>query len=280
MELHVRNLKSRLRKILLYIFFGTGSFVSLYPLYFVIISSFKVNSDIFSTPFTPPRIFILDNYLTAFKTGGVGLQFINSLILSLSSLVVTLILASMVSFAISRLSFKIKNLTRIYFVMGMMVPIQSIIVPLAFTANMLKLRDNYLILILLYAAFYMPMSIFVISSFMSSLPSSLEEAAVIDGCSMYAVFLRIILPLSKPALATVSIFVFMYCWNDLLTPMVFIGKSNLRTVSVGLLNFLGARNSDYGGLLAAVFIALLPPLLIYIFMQENVVKGITSGANK
>jgi raffinose/stachyose/melibiose transport system permease protein len=280
MALYLRRSRTLWRRIILYIFCGIGSFISLYPLYFVIISSFKVNSEIFSTPFIPPETFILDNYVTAFETGGIGLQFINSLVLSSSSLVVTLILASMVSFAVSRLTFRAKNLTRLYFVMGMMVPIQSIIVPLAFTANMLRLRDNYVILILLYAAFYMPMSIFVVSGFMSSLPSSLEEAAVIDGCSMYAVFLRIILPLSKPALATVSIFVFMYCWNDLLTPMVLIGKSRLRTISVGLLNFLGARNSDYGGLMAAVFIALLPPLFIYIFMQENVVKGITSGTNK
>jgi raffinose/stachyose/melibiose transport system permease protein len=186
----------------------------------------------------------------------------------------------MASFAISRLVFKAKNAVRVYFVMGMMLPIQSIIVPLAFAASQLRLRDNYLILILLYAAFYMPMSIFVLSGFMSNLPTSLEEAAVIDGCSMYGVFLRVVLPLSRPAMATVSIFVFMYCWNDLLTPMVLIGKESMRTVSVGLLNFMGAHNSDYGGLMAAVFIALLPPLLIYIFMQENVVKGITSGANK
>jgi raffinose/stachyose/melibiose transport system permease protein len=268
------------RKVFLYIFCAIGSFISLYPLYFIVISSVKNNSQIFSTPFTPPVVFELDNYRRAFEIGGVGIQFINSLILSTSSLIVTLILSSMISFAVSRLKFRVKNFIRVYFVMGMMVPIQSIIVPLAFAANMLRLRDNYFILIFLYAAFYMPMSIFVISGFMSSLPGSLEEAAVIDGCTMYGVFWRIILPLSRPALATVSIFVFMYCWNDLLTPMVLIGKAELRTVSVGLLNFLGARNSDYGGLMAAVFIALLPPLLIYIFMQENVVKGITSGANK
>ncbi|MDR0599051.1 MAG: carbohydrate ABC transporter permease [Treponema sp.] len=186
----------------------------------------------------------------------------------------------MASFAISRLVFGAKKIARVYFVMGMMVPIQSIIVPLAFAASQFRLRDNYLILVLLYAAFYMPMSIFVLTGFMSNLPRSLEEAAVIDGYSMYGVFRYIILPLSRPAMATVSIFVFMYCWNDLLTPMVFIGKETMRTVSVGLLNFMGAHNSDYGGLMAAVFIALLPPLLLYIFTQENVIKGITSGADK
>jgi raffinose/stachyose/melibiose transport system permease protein len=255
-------------------------FISLYPLYFILISSFKENADIFTNPFTPPFHFMADNYRRAFEVGHIGTQFLNSMILSLSSLAVTLILSSMAAFAISRLIFKLKNIIRVYFIMGMMVPIQSIIVPLAFAASQFRLRDNYLILVFLYAAFYMPMSIFILSGFMSGLPRSLEEAAVIDGCDMYGVFQRIVLPLSKPAMATVSIFVFMYSWNDLLTPMVFLGKENMRTVSVGLLNFMGAHNSDYGGLMAAVFIALLPPLLIYIFMQENVVKGITSGANK
>jgi raffinose/stachyose/melibiose transport system permease protein len=257
-----------------------GLFISLYPLYFVVISSFKESNEIFSSPFTPSLKITLDNYRRAFGIGNVGRYFLNSLTLSTCSLLATLSFASMVSFALTRLVFKAKNFIRVYFVIGMMVPIQSIIVPLAFAVNQFRLRDNYLILILLYSAFYMPISIFVVSAFMASLPSSLEEAAVIDGSSMYGVFWRIILPLSKPALVTVSIFVCMYCWNDLLTPMVFLGKAAIRTVPLGLLNFLGAEGSDYGGLMAAILIGLLPPLIIYILMQENVVKGITTGANK
>ena len=126
----------------------------------------------------------------------------------------------------------------------------------------------------------MPLATFIITGSMNSLPTSLEEAAIIDGCSIYKVFTRIILPLVKPAIATVGIFVFMYTWNDLLVSMVFIGKAELRTISVGLLNFVGARKSDYGALMAAIFIAILPPLTMYLVLQENVVKGLTSGANK
>ena len=164
--------------------------------------------------------------------------------------------------------------------MGMMVPIQSIIVPLAWAINNFDIRDNYLILILLFTASHMPLATFIITGSMNSLPTSLEEAAIIDGCSIYKVFTRIILPLVKPAIATVGIFVFMYTWNDLLVSMVFIGKAELRTISVGLLNFVGARKSDYGALMAAIFIAILPPLTMYLVLQENVVKGLTSGANK
>ena len=136
-----------------------------------------------------------------------------------------------------------------------------IIVPLAWAINNFDIRDNYLILILLFTASHMPLATFIITGSMNSLPTSLEEAAIIDGCSIYKVFTRIVLPLVKPAIATVGIFVFMYTWNDLLVSMVFIGKAELRTISVGLLNFVGARKSDYGALMAAIFIAILPPPL-------------------
>ncbi|MDR2434946.1 MAG: hypothetical protein LBD47_10325 [Treponema sp.] len=125
-----------------YIFCFIGVFLSIYPLYFIIVSSLKSNTEIFASPFTPPSVFNFDNYVRAIEIGGLGRQFINSLILSISSLFVTLVLSSMVAFAISRLKFKIKNLIRVYFVMGMMVPIQSIIVPIAFAANTLGIRDN------------------------------------------------------------------------------------------------------------------------------------------
>ena len=204
----------------------------------------------------------------------------NSMFLAVTTLILTSIVASMVSFAISRLRFKGQGAMRVYFVMGMMIPIQSIIVPIAWVVNNLDIRDNYFLLILLFTASHMPLATFIITGSMNSLPSSLEEAAIIDGCSIYKVYSKIILPLIKPAIATIGIFVFMYTWNDLLVSMVFIGDADLRTISVGILNFVGARRSDYGALMAAIFVSILPPLIMYIVLQENVVKGLTSGANK
>lgn len=271
---------SILKKILLYAFLVLMAVIFLYPVYFVVISSVKSNTEIFTDPFLPTMHLQLDNFRRAFQVGNVGRQFLNSMVLSGSTVIVTALLSCMIAFALSRLSFKGQGAMRVYFVLGLMVPIQSIIVPLAFLVNTFSLRDNYILMILLYTAFYMPLSIFVVTGFMKALPSSLEEAAVIDGCNIYQVFTRIIFPLTKPAVATVSIFVFMYTWNDLLTAMVLIGKSQLRTISVGLLNFVGAHNSDYGSLMAAILVAILPPLLVYVFMQENVVKGITAGSNK
>lgn len=274
------HMKRTGKKFILYAVSFLFLFIFIYPLYFVIISSLKTNTEIFISPFSLPKTLQFENYKTAIEIGNVGRQFLNSLFLSLATLALTIAVASMVSFAISRLRFGGQGAVRVYFVMGMMVPIQSIIVPLAWAINNFNIRDNYLILILLFTAFHMPLATFIVTGSMNSLPSSLEEAAIIDGCSIYKVFYKIILPLVKPAIATIGIFVFMYTWNDLLVSMVFIGKSELRTISVGLLNFVGARKSDYGALMAAIFIAILPPLLMYLFLQENVVKGLTSGSNK
>ncbi len=268
------------KKIILYVVSLIFLFIFIYPLYFVIVSSLKTNTEIFTKPFSLPTVLQFQNYKTAIEIGNVGRQFLNSLFLAVTTLALTALVASMVSFAISRLRFTGQGIMRVYFVMGMMIPIQSIIVPLAWAVNNLNIRDNYFILILLFTASHMPLATFIITGSMNSLPASLEEAAIIDGCSVYQVFSKIILPLVKPAIATVGIFVFMYTWNDLLVSMVFIGKADLRTISVGLLNFVGARKSDYGALMAAIFISILPPLLMYVFLQENVVKGLTSGANK
>lgn len=268
------------KKVILYLIALLFLFIFIYPLYFVIISSLKTNTEIFTTPFAFPKKLQFLNYKTAIEIGNIGRQFLNSLFLAVVTLALTILMASMVSYAISRLRFKGQGAMRVYFVMGMMVPIQSIIVPLAWAINNFNIRDNYLILILLFTASHMPLATFIITGSMNSLPTSLEEAAIIDGCSIYKVYSKIVLPLVKPAMATVGIFVFMYTWNDLLVSMVFIGKAELRTISVGLLNFVGARKSDYGALMAAIFIAILPPLLMYLFLQENVVKGLTSGANK
>lgn len=277
MNNHTRKIT---KKILLYLVSLFFLFIFIYPLYFVVISSVKTNTEIFTSPFQFPTEFHFENYKTAIEIGNIGRQFLNSMFLAIVTLALTALAASMVSFAISRLRFKGQGAVRVYFVMGMMVPIQSIIVPLAWAINNFNIRDNYLILILLFTASHMPLATFIITGSMNSLPTSLEEAAIIDGCSIYKVFSRIVLPLVKPAIATVGIFVFMYTWNDLLVSMVFIGKAELRTISVGLLNFVGASKSDYGALMAAIFIAILPPLTMYLVLQENVVKGLTSGANK
>ena len=176
------------KKVILYLVSLFFLFIFIYPLYFVMISSVKTNTEIFTSPFKFPSAFHFENYKTAIEIGNIGRQFLNSMFLAVVTLALTALAASMVSFAISRLRFKGQGAVRVYFVMGMMVPIQSIIVPLAWAINNFDIRDNYLILILLFTASHMPLATFIITGSMNSLPTSLEEAAIIDGCSIYKVF--------------------------------------------------------------------------------------------
>lgn len=186
--MHTGTARKVINKIFLYLFATIFMLIFVYPLYFVVISSTKTSKDIFANPFTPSFEFHFENFTKAFSYG-IGRQFINSMVLSIGAVVVTSVLSSMIAFALSRLRFKGRQGMRVYFVMGMMVPIQSIIVILAYVTNMLNLRDNYVLLILLYSAFNMPLSIFIVTSQMNSLPTALEEAAVMDGCNIYQVLL-------------------------------------------------------------------------------------------
>ena len=157
----------------------------------------------------------------------------------------------------------------------MMIPIQTVIIPLAFTFGKLGIVDNLPVLVLLYSAFCLSMTVFIVTGYMKGLPDELEEAAVMDGAGH-----GIILPLSMPAIASASIFNFVSAWNNLLFPLVFISKDSMKTISIGLLSFFGAYTSDYGAVMAAIGVSIIPPIIMYILLQEKMEKGLTAGAVK
>ena len=135
-------------------------------------------------------------------------------------------------------------------------------------------------IVLLFAAFQIPITIFLLNGFMKGIPVELEEAAIIDGCTHFEVFWKVIIPLSTPAIVTAAIFNFLSIWNNLLFPLVFISKKNLQVMSIGLLSFFAEMTSDYGGVMAAIVVAMVPPLLAYILLQEKVEKGLMAGSIK
>jgi raffinose/stachyose/melibiose transport system permease protein len=133
---------------------------------------------------------------------------------------------------------------------------------------------------LLFTAFNIPMTVLILTSFMKGIPRELEEAAVIDGCSNWRVLLKILIPMSAPAIASASIFNFIHIWNNLLFPLMFLSKDNLKTLPIGLLNFYGFFTQEYGGTMAAINITIIPIMVVYILLQEKVEKGLTAGALK
>jgi len=206
--------------------------------------------------------------------------FINSILQAGATVIILAIMASMAAYVLSRFDFKGNKFLLLFFTVGMMVPMHTVLVPVAYIIGALNLKNNILALILIYVSFSLPFSILVMTNFMKGVNRSLEEAAVIDGATYFQVYRLVILPLCIPALSTISIFNFLSSWNNILFPLLFINDKKLKPISLGLLNFNGERGSDYGPLMAAIVITVALPLILYLLFQEKVEGGLAAGAVK
>lgn len=268
------------KNIFLYTFLIFYSILSIFPFCFTLISSFKTDQDIFFRPFSLPEQLTLDNYIRAWGTANMGTYFINSLVLSFSVCLILIITCSMAAYALAKFEFALKKKLFLFFLAGLMIPIQSTILPLAFNIGRLGIHNSVISVILIISAFQIPINILIFTGFISAIPEELEEAAVIDGCSVSYVFSRIILPLSVPAIVTVTIMNFLAAWNNLLIPLVFISKDSLKPIAIGLLSFFGEKQSDYSGIMAAVVLSCIPPFVVYALATDKIEKGLTAGAVK
>ncbi|AHV95127.1 carbohydrate ABC transporter permease [Paenibacillus sabinae] len=256
------------------------SLVTLYPLLWLFISSFKSNQDFFGSPFALPSVWQFENYTRAWEIGGIGSAFLNSVVVSVLSLVLTLFLGTLTAFIVSRLEFRFKGLIMMLFVLGMLIPIHSTLVPLFILMKSLGILDTYASLILPYTAFELPIAVFVVAAYLTSVPKELEEAAMIDGTGYWGIFFRIIVPLAVPAMATVSILGFLRFWNDFAFALVFINDQALKTLPLSLSLFSDGYGTDYSLTMAAMSIAVIPTIIIYLLFQNYIMKGMVAGAVK
>jgi raffinose/stachyose/melibiose transport system permease protein len=257
--------------------------VSIYPLIFTLMSSFKNNDEIFSATASPlrmPDVFRVENYTEALVTGNMARSLLNSFFLAAMSTMAVLLAASMVAFVISRYKYKIGGLIYMYFVLGIMIPIHATLVPLMKTVNFIQGHNNYIVLIAIYAAFNLPLAILIITGNMRVIPRSIDESAHMDGCTPLRLFISLIMPLSAPALATVGIITFLYVYNDLLFGVMFLSKNELHTISLGMQTFVGSKITTYGPIFASIIISMVPMITIYLFFQSKVEAGLTAGAVK
>lgn len=267
-------------KIMAYIFLFFMSLLFVMPMLFTILSSFKEKLEIFASPFSLPKKWLYTNYIIAWKDANMSQYFFNSLIQAGSAVVLSLIIASLAAFVLARFDLKINKFLTIFFMLGMMVPMHTILVPVSYIIGLLKLKNNIFALIMIYVAFNMPFSIMLLTTFMKSVNRSLEEAAIIDGAGYFDLYARVIMPLTIPALATISIFNFLGAWNNILFPLLFINDKKLKPISLGLLNFTGERGSEHGPLMAAIVITVAIPIAIYLLFGEKVESGLARGAVK
>lgn len=252
----------------------------LYPLIWLLLSSFKTNSELYTNPWGLPETFSFGNYKQAIIEGNIFQYFVNSVIIAVVTVVVAVLLSCMVSYAIVRMKWKLSKLVLNIFLIGMMIPVYATVIPLFSMFNKIGILNTHLAVILPHIGVAFPMAIFILTGFMETLPRELEEAAVMDGCSLYRLFFRIVMPIAKSPIVTVAVVTFIGVWNDLLLPQIFLTDSSKMTLPVGLTEFQGQYATNYVVEIAAVIITIIPSVIVYIGLHRHIMEGMVAGAVK
>ena len=267
-------------KILMWIILLFFLFYTLVPMVWLLIASLKTNVELVTSPFSIPKHPQWGNYVNAFKVSGIGRLFLNSIIVSLAATTLNVLVACMASYPLSRFKFKGREIIFTMFVVGILVPINSLMVPYFKLITKLHLYDSLFALILTYSAIGLPVSVFIIRGFMSTIPVELEEAGIIDGCTFYQRFFKIIFPMTKTGIATAATFQFLLCWNEFLYAMLLTSSEKNRTIQLGIRYFSNQFTTDYVSMYAAIVISIIPSIVGYMIFQDKIVAGLTSGAVK
>jgi raffinose/stachyose/melibiose transport system permease protein len=246
----------------------------------LLISSFKTNLELQTAPFALPEVWQFVNYLKAVQVAELPLLFMNSVIVSVTSTALAMVVTSMAAFVFSREKFPGGQSLLNLIIAGVLVPIIALMAPYFRLTNALGLYDSLWALILTYTAINIPISTFLMYGFMKSIPAELEEAAVIDGASFYQRFTLVIFPLSRIGLATAGTFVFLFSWNEFIYALLLTSSVRSRTLQLGIRFFTSQFFTDYTSMFAAIVLTIIPSILVYVFMHEKIIKGLTSGALK
>ena len=270
--------------------------INLFPLYWMLTFSLKTNDEILGHSYVDeatgervrvepnrvglPKHWEWSNYSEAMNTGNMGQYFINSLVVAVLVILITLIASFMATYALTRLVWKGRKFMNKFFMLGLTIPIHAAIVPVYVILSRMKLLNTYAALIFPYAAFALSMGILISIGFMGDIPYDLDEAAFLDGCGVWGIFCRVIFPLMMPAVATVGIYTFLQCWNQLLFATIFVSAGKYRTLPVGVQQLFGQYTTRWGPIGAALSIATLPTIIVYIFLSKRIQDSFIAGAVK
>jgi raffinose/stachyose/melibiose transport system permease protein len=226
-----------------------------------------------------PQNINLDAYIRLFTEFNLHIYFKNSLFYSILGCILTIILITPAAYAIARMKWKLSKITLGFLLSGIMIPVHAIIIPLYITSSMFQI-SKVMTLLLIYVATAIPTSVFILIGFMENIPRSLEESAVLDGCSIQMAFLNIVCPILKPALATVTILNFNNIWNDFMLALIFLSEERLKTIQLGITKFSSSTATNYPLLLSAIVLVIVPSIIVFLIMSESLVNGIAAGAVK
>ena len=250
------------------------------PFYLLVINTFKTMPEISAGPISLPESLRLDAYTRAWKEAHLGDYYKNSLIIASVSVVISVGVSSLAAYAFSRMRFVGKQALFFFLLAGVMLPLQVVLVPLYRLLSGLDMLSSYRGMIALYVAFTIPFGVFILTGFFKSVPVEIEEAALIDGCSWFQAYRRIALPLAAPGLVTMIILEFIWFWNEYLVALTFIQKEAMRTVMLGVMVMANTFQLDFSKLTAGIVISVVPPIVVYIFFQRYLIRGLTAGALK
>ena len=268
-------------KVLVYCVLILWTVISLFPVYWMLTFSLKNNAEIFGENVIGlPQYWVWGNYTRAMNTGHMEVYFLNSLIIAVLTILITLIAAAMATYAMTRLVWKGRETMNKFFMLGLTIPIHAAIVPLYVVLGKAHLLNSHAALIIPYSAFSLAMAILICTGFMGDIPYDLDEAAFLDGCGVWGIFCRVIAPLMVPAISTVGIYTFLQCWNELMFATIFNSKEAYKTLPVGVQSLAGQYSTEWGPIGAALAIATIPTLIVYVFLSKRIQDSFIAGAVK
>ncbi len=251
------------------------------PILIIVNYSFKTKQELYLTsPLALPENITLDNYVQAFKKLDMGTTFVNTFLYTAISVVVLALLCGTTAWAIARCAHKLFRFLYIYFIIGILIPYQALFLPIYIIGFNLNLTNTRYGIVFMYIATGVSFGVFLMNSFMSTVPIELEEAARIDGCSVFRTYFSIVLPLLKPAMATLVIMQAFQIWNDYLLASLYVSDKQLKTLTVAIQSLFSAQSSDYTTAMAAIVISVLPIAILFLSLQKYFIKGMTVGAVK
>lgn len=273
------SLGTKIKKSIIHILMLVYILIILFPLLWLVVSGFKSNNELFSTPWGLPEKWHISNYIYVWDSY-IKNSVINSLFFTIVGTVLVILIASLAAYAIIRFKIKMKYVIFMFILSGMMLAPQCSLIPLYKMLSTVGLYNSRLGLLVSYVAYRIPFSFFLMWSFMINLPVEVEEAAIIDGCSIIQVFWKIVMKMSKPVIATTAVMSARYIWNDFAFALVFTEGRKLQTVPLGIFAIRSTSQTNYAILIAGLALAALPMVILYICMQKYFVDGLNSGAVK
>ena len=275
------NGKKFTKETIVYLLLAFWALINLFPVYWMFTFSLKSNNEIFGDNVIGlPKEWLWSNYSKALQVGNIGRYFLNSVIIAVVTIALVMAVALMATFALTRFMWKGRKMMNDFFMLGLTIPIHASIVPIYVTLSKLHMLSTYSSLIIPYAAFSLAMAILICTGFMQEIPIELDEAACIDGCGTWRIFFKIIVPLMKPAVATVSIYTFLQCWNELMFANIFVSDKAHKTLPVGVQALSGQYLTEWGPVGAAMVLATFPMLVFYIFFSKKIQDSFIAGAVK